>query len=76
MIKHLPKVDLYYVSDPICSHCWGLEPQLNKFVSQYGHYFNFHTVMGGILKTWDEFVGGKRVLFNPLSILKSEYPFI
>ncbi len=57
--NNTPKVDLYYVSDPICSHCWGLEPQLNKFLSQYGHYVNFHTVMGGILKSWEEFSGDK-----------------
>src|SRR5690606_9495053 len=23
-----PKVDVYYVTDPICSHCWALEPTL------------------------------------------------
>ncbi|MFC3041449.1 DsbA family protein [Virgibacillus xinjiangensis] len=46
------KVDLYYVTDPICSHCWALEPTLRRFKEQYGHYFNFQTVMGGLLEKW------------------------
>jgi putative protein-disulfide isomerase len=46
------KIDLYYVTDPICSHCWALEPTLRRFMKQYGHYFNFKTVMGGLLEKW------------------------
>jgi len=45
-------VNLYYVTDPICSHCWALEPVFRRFVEQYGGYFNFHTVMGGLLEKW------------------------
>ncbi|NIK77079.1 putative DsbA family dithiol-disulfide isomerase [Paenibacillus castaneae] len=47
-------VNLYYVTDPICSHCWALEPVLRRFVEQYGNYFNFHTVMGGLLEKWHD----------------------
>ena len=45
-------IDLYYITDPICSHCWALEPELRRFKEEYGHYFNFHTVMGGLLEKW------------------------
>lgn len=45
-------VHLYYVTDPICSHCWAIEPVLRRFVEQYGHHFHFHTVMGGLLEKW------------------------
>lgn len=45
-------IDLYYVTDPICSHCWALEPTLRRFKEQYGHYFNVKTVMGGLLEKW------------------------
>lgn len=48
------KIDLYYVTDPICSHCWGLEPVLRSFKIRYGHYFHFHTVMGGLLEKWGD----------------------
>jgi putative protein-disulfide isomerase len=47
-------IDVYYVTDPICSHCWALEPVLRRFVVQYGDYFNFHTVMGGLLEKWGD----------------------
>jgi putative protein-disulfide isomerase len=45
-------IQLYYVTDPICSHCWAIEPTLRRFIKQYGHYFNFQTVMGGLLEKW------------------------
>ncbi len=47
-------IDVYYVTDPICSHCWALEPVLRRFTEQYGDYFNFHTVMGGLLEKWHD----------------------
>jgi putative protein-disulfide isomerase len=47
-------IEVYYVTDPICSHCWALEPVLRRFREQYGHYFNFHTVMGGLLEKWSD----------------------
>jgi putative protein-disulfide isomerase len=47
-------IELYYVTDPICSHCWALEPVFRRFKEQYGHYFNFHTVMGGLLEKWGD----------------------
>ena len=47
-------IDVYYVTDPICSHCWAIEPVLRRFIEQYGDYFNFHTVMGGLLEKWGD----------------------
>lgn len=47
-------IDMYYVTDPICSHCWAIEPTLKRFIEQYGHYFNLHTVMGGLLEKWHD----------------------
>ena len=52
--KPTKKIDLYYVTDPLCSHCWAIEPTLRRFKEQYGHYFNFHTVMGGLLEKWHD----------------------
>lgn len=50
--KPQKKIDLYYVTDPICSHCWALEPSFRRFQEQYSDYFNFHTVLGGLLEKW------------------------
>ncbi|MFS0655543.1 DsbA family protein [Bacillus sp. 179-C3.3 HS] len=47
-------INLYYVTDPICSHCWAIEPVLRRFAEQYGDYFQFHTVMGGLLEKWHD----------------------
>jgi len=61
-------LDLYYVTDPICSHCWALEPVLRRFVSQYGHYFNFHTVMGGLLEKWEDFGDAANGISKPSDV--------
>ncbi|WP_187773757.1 DsbA family protein [Oceanobacillus polygoni] len=47
-------INLYYVTDPICSHCWAIEPVLRRFIEQYGDNFNVHTVMGGLLEKWHD----------------------
>ncbi|KXH78352.1 DsbA family protein [Sporosarcina sp. HYO08] len=62
------KIELYYVTDPICSHCWALEPVLRKFVSQYGQYFNMHTLMGGLLEKWDGFADVSNGISSPADV--------
>ena len=62
------KVDLYYVTDPICSHCWALEPVLRKFEAQYGQYFNMHTLMGGLLENWDGFADTANGINGPADV--------
>ena len=59
------KIDLYYVTDPICSHCWALEPVLRKFFDRYGQYFNMHTLMGGLLENWDGFADVSNGISSP-----------
>ena len=62
-------VDLYYVTDPICSHCWALEPVLRRFEEQYSHYFNFHTVLGGLLEKWGRSpVDPENGIFKPADV--------
>lgn len=62
------KVTLYYVTDPICSHCWALEPVLRKFEQQYGHYLQIHTVMGGLLENWDGFADVSNGISSPADV--------
>lgn len=61
-------IELYYVTDPICSHCWALEPVLRKFVDQYGQYFNMHTLMGGLLEKWDGFADVSNGISSPADV--------
>lgn len=62
-------VNLYYVTDPICSHCWALEPVLRRFLIQYEKYFNFNVVMGGLLEKWDDKpVDPQNGIFKPAEV--------
>jgi len=61
-------IDVYYVTDPICSHCWALEPVLRRFVEQYGHYVNFHTLMGGLLEKWNGFADVSNGISSPTDV--------
>lgn len=51
-------VKLVYFTDPICSFCWGIEPQLRKLKLEYGRYVDIEYHMGGLLPSWDGFNGG------------------
>lgn len=50
-------IKLLYFTDPICSSCWGIDPQLRKLKKEYGHYFTIEYRMGGLLKSWDSYGG-------------------
>jgi predicted DsbA family dithiol-disulfide isomerase len=55
--KNKKAVTLLYFTDPICSSCWGIEPQLRKLKQEYGDYFDIEYRMGGLLKSWSEYGG-------------------
>lgn len=59
-------IKLVYFTDPICSSCWGIEPQLKKLKLEYGHYFDIEYRMGGLLKSWDTY--GGRDVSGPKSV--------
>lgn len=48
-------VQFIYVTDPICSYCWQVEPQLEKFIALYGEHLDVKVVMGGLLESWHGF---------------------
>lgn len=49
------KVKLIYYTDPICSACWAIEPELKKFKLEYGDFIDIEYRMGGLLPNWDGF---------------------
>lgn len=51
-------VKVVYFTDPICSSCWGIEPQLRKLKLEYGDYFEVDYHMGGLLPSWDRYNSG------------------
>ena len=52
------KVKLVYFTDPICSSCWGIEPQLRKLKLEYGNDIHIEYRMGGLLPDWNYNSGG------------------
>lgn len=52
------KVKLVYFTDPICSSCWGIEPQLRKLKLEYGNDIEIEYRMGGLLPNWNYNSGG------------------
>lgn len=51
-------VKLIYFTDPICSSCWGIEPQLRKLKLEYGNSIEIEYRMGGLLRDWSYNQGG------------------
>ncbi|MEG1023561.1 MAG: DsbA family protein [Flavobacterium sp.] len=51
-------VKIFYYTDPICSSCWGIEPQLRKLKLEYSEYFEIDYKMGGLLPDWSYNSGG------------------
>ncbi|WP_452221212.1 ClpXP adapter SpxH family protein [Lacinutrix salivirga] len=49
---------LTYYTDPICSSCWGIEPQLRKLKLEYGNAIDIDYRMGGLLPDWSYNSGG------------------
>ncbi len=49
---------LVYFTDPICSSCWGIEPQLRKLKLEYGSDIAIEYRMGGLLPDWSYNSGG------------------
>lgn len=52
------KVHLLYFTDPVCSTCWLIQPQLRKLKLEYGDYLEIEYCMGGLLPSWDNYQRG------------------
>ncbi|WP_018477184.1 ClpXP adapter SpxH family protein [Pontibacter roseus] len=59
-------IKLLYFTDPICSSCWGIDPQLKKLALEYGPYFEVEYRMGGLLPSWEAY--GGRDVNGPASV--------
>ncbi|PIF43967.1 putative DsbA family dithiol-disulfide isomerase [Chryseobacterium sp. 52] len=52
------KINIIYFTDPICSSCWGIEPQLRKLKLEYNNVVDVDYRMGGLLPSWDIYNSG------------------
>jgi len=58
VVSNEKPVKVIYFTDPICSSCWGIEPQLRKMKLEYGNYVEIEYRMGGLLPDWSYNSGG------------------
>lgn len=58
IINDTDKIKVVYFTDPICSSCWGIEPQLRKLKLEYGKHIEIEYRMGGLLPDWSYNSGG------------------
>lgn len=56
--KNEKPIKVIYFTDPICSSCWGIEPQLRKLKLEYGNSIEIDYRMGGLLPNWSYNSGG------------------
>jgi len=67
LVQH-EKVKLIYYTDPICSACWAIEPQLKKFKLEYGDYVEVEYRMGGLLPGWEGFADKANGISKPSDV--------
>lgn len=58
LITPKKNVRVLYFTDPICSACWGIEPQLRKLKLEFGDIVDIEYHMGGLLPDWSYNSGG------------------
>jgi predicted DsbA family dithiol-disulfide isomerase len=51
-------LQILYFTDPICSSCWGIEPQLRRLKLEYGDQLHITYHMGGLLPSWEVYNSG------------------
>lgn len=62
------KVRLIYYTDPICSACWAIEPQLKRLKLEYGDYVEVEYKMGGLLPGWEGFADNANGISKPSDV--------
>jgi len=49
------RVQITYFTDPICSTCWAIQPELRKLELEYGNQLEIEYRMGGLLPHWHNY---------------------
>lgn len=49
------EIQIIYFTDPICSTCWTIQPQLRKLQMDYEEHVHIEYKMGGLLPSWNNF---------------------
>lgn len=49
------RAEILFATDPICSHCWAMEPAWRRFLYHYGEHVEVTHLYGGLLPHWEGF---------------------
>lgn len=49
------RLEILYVTDPLCSGCWALEPAWRRLLHHHGDALDVRHVYGGLLPGWNGF---------------------
>ncbi len=52
------KIHILYFTDPVCSTCWIIQPQLRKLKLEYGEHIEIEYCMAGLLPSWEGYDRG------------------
>lgn len=66
--KASPKATILYATDPICSHCWAMEPAWRKLIFDYGEQISSRHIHGGLLAGWGGVVDAKNGISGPATV--------
>ncbi len=64
----LPEGTIWYVTDPICSHCWALDPAWRKLLFHYGDRIAVRHIYGGLLPGWQGFSDAGAGIHGPADV--------
>ena len=65
--SHLKPADIIFVTDPICSHCWAIEPMWRRLHCEY--QFTTRYIHGGLLPGWEGFGDAGNGISGPLDVI-------
>ncbi|MGV3638220.1 MAG: DsbA family protein, partial [Flavobacteriales bacterium] len=58
IVSETKPITVLYFTDPICSSCWGTEPQLRRLKLEYGDAIDIQYHLGGLLPSWEVYNSG------------------
>ncbi|MET1255551.1 DsbA family protein [Aliikangiella maris] len=65
--ESLNQVDIVFVTDPICSHCWAIEPAWRRL--QLTFEFKTRYIHGGLLPGWQGFSDAANGISKPIDVI-------
>lgn len=62
------RAGILFVTDPICSHCWAMEPSWRRLLYHYGDHVEVTHLYGGLLPQWEGFADVGAGIRSPADI--------